>query len=236
MTQGFDAVELDIIKHGDRLGPKLGERVFEALTAHRSASPVQAGIDPLVAETWRDLEIASRASGALSVSMIHLPVENVRAIISERRSQAERIAALEVERDEARKYCSAAATDYSRLLAYLEGAFGETDHPLPFEKAFAAAAKECRETSEFLRWAAEGLAVGYIYDDELSQEKLRTEAAESLLAEAREALEQMSGEKKVADILDEMAGIYPGDIDGSIRAEAAAARKAETPKGENDDA
>jgi hypothetical protein len=43
-------------------------------------------LEPLVAETWRDLEIAAGAKGQLAARMLHVPVENVRAILEDRRS------------------------------------------------------------------------------------------------------------------------------------------------------
>lgn len=97
--------------------------------------------------------------------------------------------AVERERDEARKYLSAAAADYDKLLAYLETSYQSAEVSLPFEEAFAAAAKECRETSDFLRHAAEGRQVGYIYDDELTVAKSRATAAEADNAKLRAALE-----------------------------------------------
>ena len=100
-----------------------------------------------------------------------------------------RLAEVERERDEARKYCSAAADDYTNLIALLERAYDASEPKLPFDDAFREAAKECRETSEFMRLAAEGRANGTIYDDELTKEKAARESSEAKLAKAREALE-----------------------------------------------
>ena len=66
-----------------------------------------------------------------------------------------------------RKYCSAAAHDYEALLERMIQA-GE-EHDIPVIKTFAKTAKQSRESSEFLRLAAEGRADHTLYEDELSK-------------------------------------------------------------------
>lgn len=73
-----------------------------------------------------------------------------------------------------RRYCSAAARDYAGALAVLEEAVGSE-----LAEHFSRSAKELRETSEFMRLAAEGREDGTLYDDELSLATARAEAAEA---------------------------------------------------------
>lgn len=47
---GFDAVDLDMIKSGDRLGPALGQRVFDALSRATRAEERIAEMDAALAE------------------------------------------------------------------------------------------------------------------------------------------------------------------------------------------
>lgn len=90
---------------------------------------------------------------------------------------AARITELEAERDRLRKYCSAAAHDYGSLLTTLESSIGP-----PFLESFKETRNELRESSEFMRLAAEGRENGLLYDDELSAAKQRALAAESELS------------------------------------------------------
>jgi hypothetical protein len=90
---------------------------------------------------------------------------------------AARITELEAERDRLRKYCSAAAHDYGSLLTTLESSIGP-----PFLESFKETRNELRESSEFMRLAAEGRENGLLYDDELSAAKQRALAAEPELS------------------------------------------------------
>lgn len=82
---------------------------------------------------------------------------------------------------ELRRFCSAAAHDYGRLLDALSASLPDT-----VMHHFNATAKELRETSEFMKLAAEGRADGTIYDDELSTTKTQRDdfKARALAAEA----------------------------------------------------
>lgn len=55
---GFDAVDLDMIKSGDRLGPALGQRVFDALSratrAEERIAEMDAALEPFAMEGWAD--------------------------------------------------------------------------------------------------------------------------------------------------------------------------------------
>lgn len=93
------------------------------------------------------------------------------------REAATIISELQAERDNLRKYCSAAANDYHGMLVAMERTIVPT-----LAEAFKSTAKELRETSEFMRLAAEGRASGLIYDDELSKAKSKLAAAESSLS------------------------------------------------------
>lgn len=104
--------------------------------------------------------------------------------------KADAIERLERERDESRKYLAAAAADYTRLLDYLEKAYTESDQPLPFEDAFAGAARECRETSEFLKAASEGRDVSAVFDDELTKSKDEATTLRARVAKMEEALRE----------------------------------------------
>lgn len=98
--------------------------------------------------------------------------------------QAARITELEAERDRLQKYCSAAASDYGNLLTTLESSIGP-----PFLESFKETRNELRESSEFMRLAAEGRENGLLYDDELCISKKRADAAESDLARVRDELD-----------------------------------------------
>lgn len=97
------------------------------------------------------------------------------------REAATIISELQAERDNLRKYCSAAANDYHGMLVAMERTIVPT-----LAEAFKSTAKELRETSEFMRLAAEGRASGLIYDDELSKAKSKLAAAESSLSRIKE--------------------------------------------------
>lgn len=77
------------------------------------------------------------------------------------------------------KICSAAASDYAGIITLLENVVGSQ-----FEDAFKNAARECRETSEFMKLAAEGRASGLIYDDELSKSVRQCDALRDVLTDA----------------------------------------------------
>lgn len=83
-----------------------------------------------------------------------------------------------------RKYCSAAAYDYETLLDRLIKA-GE-DHNIPVLKTFAATAADSKESSEFLRMAAEGRAGHTLYEDELS----KAHKTKSEIRDERDALKE----------------------------------------------
>lgn len=91
------------------------------------------------------------------------------------------ISELQAEVEDLRKYCSAAANDYHGMLVAMERTIVPT-----LAEAFKSTAKELRETSEFMRLAAEGRASGLIYDDELSKAKSKLLAAESSLSRIKE--------------------------------------------------
>lgn len=91
----------------------------------------------------------------------------------------------EEERDLLRKYCSAAAHDYSEFLSLMENSMEGEDTSIPVLESFAELAREFKESSEFMKMAAEGREVGHIYDDELSQAKSKKQKAEDLLEEVR---------------------------------------------------
>lgn len=84
-----------------------------------------------------------------------------------------------------RKYCSAAAYDYETLLERLIKA-GE-DHNVPVLKTFAATAAESKDSSEFLRMAAEGLADNTLYEDELT----KATKAKNEIRDAEEPLKEL---------------------------------------------
>jgi len=86
------------------------------------------------------------------------------------------------ERDELRKYCSAAAHDYADVLKSMQGCIVPS-----LADAFQVLAAELTKSSEFMRLASEGRANGLIYEDELSKAKTRALAAESSLSEAVKA-------------------------------------------------
>lgn len=90
----------------------------------------------------------------------------------------------EVEIARLRKYCSAAAHDYETLLERLIQA-GE-EHDIPVLKTFANTARQSRESSEFLRMAAEGLADHTLYEDELS----KAHKTKSEIRDERDALKE----------------------------------------------
>lgn len=84
-----------------------------------------------------------------------------------------------------RKYCSAAAADYAGLLATME-----QEIPSSLQSFFQRTAAELKETSEFMRLAAEGRENGLLYDDELTKTKreLRELKNSRTVAEIDEAL------------------------------------------------
>lgn len=98
------------------------------------------------------------------------------------------LAARTTERDEARRYCSAAAHDYETLIALFES---ESGHP--FEAAFRDAAKECRASSEFLRLAAEGRVNGTVYEDELTSTKVARDHLRAALDQIADTREYQDG-------------------------------------------
>lgn len=122
--------------------------------------------------------------------------------------QAARITELEAERGRLRKYCSAAAHDYGSLLTTLESSIGP-----PFLESFKETRNELRESSEFMRLAAEGRENGLLYDDELSAAKQRALAAESELSRAEvERNEFRSALKGLSD----MYGSTWDRVDGAL--------------------
>lgn len=158
----------------------------------RSLSKAKAAIDAYLSALVPDevagvvarLDAVAHGSDRPYAASVAREAASTLTALAARAEKAER------ERNEARKYLSAASRDYDRLLSYLETSYQSTNQPLPFEEAFAAAAKECRETSEFLQWASEGRAVGYIYDDELSKGKARITTLEAENAALRARLEE----------------------------------------------
>lgn len=73
---GFDAVDLDMIKSGDRLGPALGRRVFDALTrAEERIAEMDAALEPFCFDGLRWLH-----GNKVAITVATADIERARAI------------------------------------------------------------------------------------------------------------------------------------------------------------
>lgn len=105
-ANGFDAVDLDMIKRGDMLGSKLGERVFEALSRpHRTPTPEIDGLIRRLREWTGRYEEGSFDTEEALMSEAAAELAKLLAHIS---ALEERLAATERERDDAREYAKEA--------------------------------------------------------------------------------------------------------------------------------
>jgi hypothetical protein len=152
-------------------------------------------------------------NAAGSAAMAEL-LKQMCAIIDEEIPRRE---AIEAERDKLRRWCSDGAVDFETLLNELSSNTALVG--LPFEESFKRTAKDMRETSAFLKAAAEGRSDGTLYETDYRlhvndlEGRLATAEAES--AALRKALEPFA---KAGELF---PPLHPDSFDQSVYMPAA---------------